>query len=114
MPHGHASDHPGGGWVIAVPTGWPIVNSIGKRKNTPLIVMWDEWGGWYDHVIPSRYPDPITGANEGLGPLLIVSPYAKVGYISHQQHEIASSTHFIRETFDLPPLGSGTGKHFAD
>jgi phospholipase C len=121
MPHGHASDHPGGGsgncgpdWVAL------IVNAIGKSQywnSTAVIVMWDEWGGWYDHVIPQQYPDPITGANEGLGfrvPLLVVSPYAKAGYISHQQHEIASSIHFIRETFDLPPLGTGTKYHFAD
>jgi phospholipase C len=113
MPHGGASDHPGGGsgncgpdWVAS------IVNEIGKSQywnNTAIIVMWDEWGGWYDHVLPPQYTDPFTGAQEGLGyriPLLIVSPYAKAGYISHQQHEIASTLHFIERTFNLPFLGS--------
>jgi phospholipase C len=113
MPHGGASDHPGGGsgncgpdWVAS------IVNAVGKSQywnNTAIIIMWDEWGGWYDHVIPPQYADPFTGAQEGLGfrvPLLIVSPYAKAGYISHQQHEIASTLHFIEQTFDLPALGS--------
>jgi phospholipase C len=113
MPHGGASDHPGAGsgncgpdWIAS------IVNEIGQSKywnNTAIIVMWDEWGGWYDHVAPPQYKDPTTGAYEGLGfriPLLIVSPYAKAGYISHQQHEIASTLHFIENTFNLPALGS--------
>ena len=113
MPHGGASDHPGNGsgncgpnWVAS------IVNEIGESQywnNTAIIVMWDEWGGWYDHVLPPQYADPFTGAQEGLGyriPLLIVSPYAKAGYISHTQHEIASTLHFIEQTFNLPPLGS--------
>jgi phospholipase C len=121
MPHGGASDHPGSGsnfcgpnWVAAV------VNAIGQSQywnNTAIIVMWDEWGGWYDHVLPHQYADPQTGAYEGLGyriPLLIVSPYAKAGYISHQPHEIASTLHFIEQTFGLPPLGQGTKNKWAD
>jgi phospholipase C len=121
MPHGGASDHPGSGsdfcgpnWVAA------IVNAIGQSQywnSTAIIVMWDEWGGWYDHVLPKQYADPVTGAYEGLGyrvPLLIVSPYAKKGHISHKQHEIASTLHFIEQTFDLSPLGTGTPYHLAD
>ena len=45
---------------------------------------------------------------DGLGyrtPLIVVSPYSKVGYVSKQQHEIASSLHFIEATFGLPSLG---------
>ncbi len=112
MPSGSKSDHGGrdsgsGGpaWVAS------IVNAIGQSKywhSTAIIVLWDEWGGWYDHVHPPQYPDPVTHAREGLGfrvPLIIVSPYAKAGYISHQQHEIASSLHFIEQTFSLGSLG---------
>jgi phospholipase C len=112
MPHGGASDHPGGGsgnlgpdWIAS------IVDAVGKSKywkNTAIIVMWDEWGGWYDHVAPLQLADPVTGAYEGLGfrvPLLVISPYAKVAYVSHQRHEIASSLHFIEKTFGLPSLG---------
>ncbi|HKU80613.1 MAG TPA: alkaline phosphatase family protein, partial [Candidatus Tumulicola sp.] len=80
MPHAGASDHAGGGsgscgpnWVAS------IVNAIGQSKywdSTAVIIMWDEWGGWYDHVKPPQYPDPVTGAYEGLGyriPLIVVS-----------------------------------------
>jgi phospholipase C len=112
MPTGNKSDHAGpdsgsGGpdWVAS------IVNAVGQSqywKNTAIIVMWDEWGGWYDHVHPPQYPDPVTHAREGLGyrvPLIVVSPYAKAGYISHKQHEIAGTLHFIENVFGLPPLG---------
>jgi phospholipase C len=114
MPTGSKSDHAGrdsgaGGpdWVAS------IVNAIGQSsygywQNTAIIVMWDECGGWYDHVKPLQLADPVTGAYEGLGfrvPLLVISPYAKVAYVSHQRHEIASSLHFIEKTFGLPSLG---------
>ncbi|MGA8535176.1 MAG: alkaline phosphatase family protein [Candidatus Tumulicola sp.] len=111
MPHKGASDHAGGGsgdcgpnWVAS------IVNAIGQSQywnNTAVIIMWDEWGGWYDHVVPPQYPDPRTGAYEGLGyrvPLIVVSPFAKPGYVSHQQHEVASTLHFIEQTFGLQSL----------
>ena len=112
MPPGGASDHAGsrsgsGGpdWVASV------VNAIGQSRywnQTAIIITWDDWGGWYDHVPPQQYADPVTGAYEGLGyrtPLIVVSPYSKVGYVSKQQHEIASSLHFIEATFGLPSLG---------
>ncbi|MEO6835060.1 MAG: alkaline phosphatase family protein [Candidatus Tumulicola sp.] len=111
IPTGSKSDHAGPNsgshgpdWVAS------IVNAIGNSpywNSTAIIVMWDEWGGWYDHVTPPQYPDPKTGAYEGLGfrvPLIVVSPYAKAHYVSHRQHEIASSVHFIEETFGLPSL----------
>src|SRR5581483_7698609 len=66
MPHGGASDHAGGGsgncgpaWI----TG--IVNAIGKSQywnSTAIIITWDEWGGWFDHVVPPQYANPKTGA----------------------------------------------------
>jgi phospholipase C len=117
MPHGGASDHPGAGsgdcgpaWVTS------IVNAIGHStywKNTAIIIMWDEWGGWYDHVLPPQYPDPQTGALEGLGyrvPLIVVSPYAKKHYVSKSQHETASSLHFIEKIFGLPSLGTADAR----
>lgn len=113
MPHAGASDHAGGGsgnggpaWVAS------IVNAVGQSpywNHTAIIITWDEWGGWFDHVLPPQYPDtPGTGAYEGLGyrtPLIVVSPYAKVGYVSHVQHETASALKFVEATFGLPSFG---------
>jgi phospholipase C len=58
--------------------------------------------------LPPQLKDPSTGAYEGLGyriPLIVVSPFAKHGYVSHERHEIASTLHFIETTFGLPSLG---------
>ncbi len=111
MPSGQNSDHAGPAsgdkgpaWVAS------IANAVGQSKywnSSAIVVMWDDWGGWFDHVKPPQYADPDTHAREGLGfrvPLIVISPYAKPGYISHSQHEIASTLHFIEQTFGLPPI----------
>jgi phospholipase C len=99
------SDHPGDdsdkgpSWVAA------IVNAIGESpywKSTAIIVLWDDWGGWYDNAKPPQLDF------RGLGirvPCLIISPYAKRGYVSHTQYEYGSILKFIEQAFNLPPLG---------
>ena len=70
--------------------------------STAIFVTWDDFGGYYDHVAPPA----VDGV--GLGPrvpLLVISPYAKPGYISHQQGEFASFDKFIETEFGLPSLG---------
>jgi phospholipase C len=111
-PTGLKSDHPGPATGNKGPS-WvgSIVNAIGESpywNNTAIVIMWDEWGGYYDPVHPKQYPDPQTGAREGLGfrvPLIVVSPYAKAGYVSHNEHEIAGTLRLIEETFGLPQIG---------
>ncbi len=82
-----------------------VVNSIMQSSywnNTAIFVTWDDWGGFYDHVTPPK----VDGA--GLGPrvpLLVISKYAKQGYISRQQGEFASFDKFIEEDFGLSNLG---------
>lgn len=101
------SDHHGCGpngallgpaWVAS------LVDAIGQSRywnSTVVFVTWDDWGGWYDHVAPQeRYAD-------GLGfrvPLLVISPYARTGYVSHVDHDFGSILHFAEEVFDLPSL----------
>jgi phospholipase C len=100
-----ASDHPpqlmelGQNYITSVVTD--IMNTS-YWSNTAIFVTWDDWGGWYDHV-----PPPQIDAF-GLGPrvpLIVISPYAKAGYISHQQGEYASFDKFIEENWNLPGLG---------
>jgi phospholipase C len=87
-------------WVASV------VNAVGESKfwdSTVIFVMWDEWGGWYDHVRPP-YED-----FDGLGlrvPLMVISPYAKAGYISHVQYEHGSLLRFAEDQFGLPQLAA--------
>ncbi len=100
------SDHPGShpdmgpSWVAQV------VNTIGKSQywnTTAIVVVWDDWGGLYDHVAPQQID------YQGLGirvPMLIVSPYAKKGYVSHTQYEFGSLVKFIEATWSLGSLGT--------
>lgn len=111
-PTGVNSDHPGDGIFGTKHTdtgpAWvgSIVNAIGNSKywnTTAIIVTWDDWGGFYDHV-----PPPQIDAN-GLGfrvPLLVISPYARHGYVSHAQHEFGSILHFTEEQFGIRSLST--------
>ncbi len=70
-------------------------------KSTAVFLTWDDFGGFYDHVPPPQVD------NFGFGPrvpLLIISPYAKRGLISHTFYEFSSILKFIEERFGLKPL----------
>jgi phospholipase C len=93
-----ASMHPGGG-DMANGIQW-LDNLVQAVKNssawssTALVILWDESGGWYDHVPPPQLPNTV-----GLGarvPVIIISPYAKPGAISHQQMDFVSILRFIQ------------------
>jgi phospholipase C len=71
-------------------------------KQTAIVVIWTDWGGFYDHVAPPQL-DAI-----GLSmrvPMLVISPFAKVGYVSHTEYEQASILKFIEENWKLGSLG---------
>ncbi|MFY9665157.1 MAG: alkaline phosphatase family protein, partial [Candidatus Cybelea sp.] len=81
-----------------------LVDSVGESKfwnSTAIFVMWDDWGGLYDHVAP-----PYAG-RDGLGfrvPLIVISPYALQNHISHEQYETASVLRFAEDLFGLGQL----------
>jgi len=116
IPNGLSSDHAvandgsGPSWVSA------IVNAIGNSPywaNTAIIITWDDWGGWYDHVAPNVINDGVSwGSGYVYGfrvPLIVVSPYAKTAYISHTTHDFGSILKFIETTYNLPSLGYADG-----
>jgi phospholipase C len=112
IPDAVDSDHPGShsdsgpSWVA------DVVNAIGESSywdSTAIIVIWDDWGGEYDHVPPQQ----LDG--QGLGmrvPMLLISPYAREngsgqpGYISHTQYEFGSILKFIENNWQLGRLGT--------
>jgi phospholipase C len=105
VPPGQSSDHPvgndgsGPSWVAS------IVNAIGKTHywdNTAIIVTWDDWGGWYDHVAPSIVNSYEYGFRV---PLLVIAKNANHGYISHVTHDFGSILKFVESNWDLPSLG---------
>jgi phospholipase C len=85
---------------------WTVdqVNAIMQSQywsSSLIIVTWDDWGGWYDHVVPPQVDQ------FGLGfrvPTLVISPYAKRGFIGHRQTEHSSVPKTIETIFGLPSL----------
>jgi phospholipase C len=111
VPDLQNSDHPydpplpstkdtGPSWVAS------IVNAVGEGpdwNSTAIIVIWDDWGGFYDHEKPPQID------YQGLGfrvPMLLISPYARKGYISHTQYEPASILKFIENNWGLARIGT--------
>ena len=94
----------GPAWVAS------LVNAIGTSKfwkSTAIFVMWDDWGGWFDPV------KPVYEDYDGLGfrvPVIMVSPYAKRGYVTHVQYETASVLRFIEDTFGLAQLAAADAR----
>ncbi|MBD5656238.1 MAG: hypothetical protein IAI50_13825 [Candidatus Eremiobacteraeota bacterium] len=108
VPSFNNSDHSGSAtgpqWVASV------VNAIGQSpdwNSTAIFITWDDWGGWYDHVVPPQLDVMGLGFRE---PLIVVSPYAKHGYISHTQHEFGSILHFAESNFGLAALSASDSR----
>jgi len=98
-PNGTNSEHP----PALVSTGQAyvtgLINSLMQGPewdSTAIFLAWDDWGGFYDHVTP-----PTVDQN-GYGlrvPGLVISPYAKQGFIDHQVLSFDAYTKFIEDDF---------------
>jgi phospholipase C len=85
----------------------------GLWHNTAIFVTWDDWGGWYDHVNPPEVEKwkndgtPNAGTQFRYGTrvgCLVLSPYARRGYISQMLHSHVSLIKFVEDTFGLGSL----------
>jgi phospholipase C len=78
-----------------------LINAVMRGPDwgsTAIFVTWDDWGGFYDHVRP-----PSVDRN-GYGlrvPALVISPYARQGYIDHQTLSFDACNKFIEDDFHL-------------
>jgi phospholipase C len=99
VPNNTDSEHP----TALVSTGQAyvtnIVNTIMQGpewSSTAIFLTWDDWGGFYDHVAP-----PTVDQN-GYGlrvPGIVISPYARQGYIDHQVLSFDAYNKFIEDVF---------------
>ena len=69
--------------------------------SSAFIVTYDDWGGWYDHVPPPQVDEYGYGFRV---PTLLISPYAKEGYIDSTVLDYTSILRFIEDNWDLEPL----------
>ena len=98
QPDGAKDMHPGAGNILDgvefLDNVVQAVKNSGEWQSTAIIVLFDESGGWYDHVSPPQLSGNTHGVGgQGLGmrvPVMIISPYAKTNYISHQQMDFVS------------------------
>jgi phospholipase C len=122
-PTGEESDHPqsntglGPAWVAS------IVNTLGEQptcpggenywKDTAILITWDDWGGWYDHVKPFAINlQPTSPAQWGDGytygfrvPLLVISAYTPNHMVDNTVHDFGSLLYFVEHNFGLGSIG---------
>jgi len=104
-PQGSQNEH--AGYADVTDGDQHIADVISHLEQSPqwsnmvVVVTWDENGGWWDHVAPPK------GDRWGPGtriPALIVSPFAKRGFVDHTQYDTASVLRLITSVFNLPEL----------
>jgi phospholipase C len=83
-----------------------LVNQVMESPywgSTAIVITWDDYGGFYDHVPPPQ----IDVCGDGFRvPALVISPWAKPGYIDHTQYEFSSMLRLAEVNFNLPTLGT--------
>ena len=111
-PEGNPNEHPGGGVNICEGENWTVdyLNTLFKSdawESTAVVIVWDDFGGFYDHVVPPHYDVMGLGPRT---PALIISPYTKAGdnpdggSIDSTVYEFSSVLRFIEDLHGLDPM----------
>jgi len=99
VPSGEVSEHPDAPVSFGQSYVTSLVNAVmtsPEWDSTAIFLSWDDWGGFYDHVVP-----PVVDQN-GYGlrvPGIVISPYAKSGYVDHQILSFDAYDKFIEDDF---------------
>jgi phospholipase C len=97
--------HPPGS--ICAGENWAVrsINAVMRSEvweSTVIVLTWDDFGGFYDHVAPPHLD--LFGLGPRV-PAIVISPWAKPGFIEHETLEFSSVLRLIETVFDLPTLG---------
>ena len=99
-----ASEHPPG----SIRSGQKFVKSLiqaltrsSSWNSSAFLLLYDDWGGWYDHVKPPQVDENGYGMRV---PALLVSPYARQGHIDSTVLDFTSVMKFIEENWNIEPL----------
>jgi phospholipase C len=99
VPNSVVSEHPPASIATGQAYVTTLINAIMRSPcwdSTAIFLSWDDWGGFYDHV----QPPVIDAGGYGLRvPGLVISPYAKTGYIDNQQLSHDAYLKFIEDDF---------------
>jgi phospholipase C len=112
VPPESYNEHPGGEKSVCAGENWTVnlVNAIMKSefwRSTAIVLVWDDFGGFYDPVAPPQYDIMGLGPRT---PALIISPYTRQGdnrdggYVDQTEYEFSSVLAFIEQIFDLDPM----------
>ncbi len=112
LPPESYNEHPGAGKSACAGENWTVnlVNAVMKSgywPTTAIVVVWDDFGGFYDPVVPPHYDEMGLGPRT---PALIISPYTRQGgnpnggYVDDTVYEFSSVVRFIEEVFGLEPM----------
>jgi phospholipase C len=98
------SDHPP--YSICVGQSWvdQQINSVMQSKywkSTLIVLTWDDFGGFYDHMAPPVRDHISLGPRI---PTILISPYARSGYVDHHTMDFTSILKFVEQDFHLPAL----------
>ena len=104
IPSGAVSEHPPGGVKEGMAYVTGLVDAIMRGPqwdSTAIFISWDDWGGFYDHVAPPQIDQYGLGIRV---PGLVISPYAKEGYIDHNTYSFESWLKIVEERFSVNPM----------
>jgi len=99
VPSGHDSEHPPSTTSVGQSYVTTLINAVMQGpdwSSTAIFLAWDDWGGFYDNVVPPRVDLDGYGLRV---PGLVISPYAKRGYIDHQILSFDAYDKFIEDDF---------------
>jgi phospholipase C len=99
VPNNHVSEHPPALITNGQAFATHVINAVMQSPDwasSAIFLAWDDWGGFYDHVVPP------TADLQGFGlrvPALVISPYARPGFIDHQVASLDAYVKFIEDDF---------------
>ena len=103
-PRFELSEHPEYSFCHGENWTTEVVNSIMESpmwQDTAIFITWDDYGGFYDHVAPPQ----VDGFGFGIRvPLMVISPYAREGFVTHELGEFSSVLRFVEDNWGLTQL----------
>ena len=104
IPNSAESEHPINNLQVGMWYVTTLANALAKSPywhNTVVVITWDDYGGFYDHMPPPQVDDYGYGPRV---PAIIVSPYARAGHVDRTQYDFTSVLKFVEERFNLHAL----------